>query len=78
MTCTAYDTLYFEGMKQPILGTYTLKLGDILAATREKDNKVIRELGSLIDECTTGGLTFRLVQKPVPFGMGSAMHQRIS
>jgi hypothetical protein len=49
MTCTAYDKLYFEGMKQPILGTYTLKLGDILAATREKDNKVIRELGSLID-----------------------------
>lgn len=48
MTCTAYDKLYFEGMKQPILGTYTLKLGDILAATREKDNKVIRELEKLI------------------------------
>jgi len=48
MTCTAYDKLYFEGMAQPILGTYTLKLGDILAATREKDNSVIRKLDELI------------------------------
>jgi|TARA_B110000285_G_scaffold138237_1_gene154777 hypothetical protein len=47
MTCTAYDKLYFEGMAQPILGTFTLKLGEILAATREKDAKVIRELEKL-------------------------------
>lgn len=34
MTCTVYDKLYFDGMKQPILGTFTLKLGEILGNTR--------------------------------------------
>lgn len=27
MTCSIQDKLYFEGMTQPILGTFTLKLG---------------------------------------------------
>ena len=40
MTCTAYDMLYLAGMAQPILGSFTLKLGDILRDTREKDAKV--------------------------------------
>jgi hypothetical protein len=37
MTCMTYDKLYFEGMKQPILGTFTLKLGDILESGRNMD-----------------------------------------
>ena len=40
MTCTVYDKLYLEGMAQPILGSFTLKLGDILRSTRELDAKV--------------------------------------
>ena len=40
MTCTAYDMLYLAGMAQPILGSFTLKLGDILKSTRELDAKV--------------------------------------
>lgn len=34
MTCTVYDKLYFDGMRQPILGVFTLKLGDILKLSR--------------------------------------------
>ena len=41
MTCTTYDKLYFDGMKQPILGTFALELGDILTATRKKDADII-------------------------------------
>jgi len=37
MTCTTYDKLYFDGMRQPILGTFSLKLGDILTQTRQAD-----------------------------------------
>lgn len=37
MTCMTYDKLYFDGMRQPILGTFTLKLGDILANGRKYD-----------------------------------------
>jgi hypothetical protein len=34
MTCSVLDKLYFDGMRQPILGTFTLKLGQILSETR--------------------------------------------
>jgi len=34
MTCTVYDKLFFEGMSQPILGVFRLKLGEILLKTR--------------------------------------------
>lgn len=48
MTCTAYDKLYFEGMAQPIIGTFTLKLGDILTATRNKDTATMEGLAELL------------------------------
>lgn len=37
MTCSILDKLYFDGMKQPILGTFTLKLGELLTETDEMD-----------------------------------------
>ena len=49
MTCMAYDKLYFDGMKQPILGTFTLKLGDILAAGRKEDASTVKEAALLAD-----------------------------
>jgi hypothetical protein len=49
MTCMAYDKLYFDGMKQPILGTFTLKLGEILAAGRAADASTVREAAQLTD-----------------------------
>ena len=47
MTCTAYDKLYLAGMRQPILGTFTLKLGDILRDTRAADKRATEEFGEL-------------------------------
>jgi hypothetical protein len=47
MTCTAYDKLYLDGMTQPILGTFTLKLGDILRDTRAADKEAIETFGEL-------------------------------
>ena len=47
MTCTAYDKLYFDGMAQPIIGSFTLKIGDILTATRKKDADTIEDLKNL-------------------------------
>jgi hypothetical protein len=38
MTCSIIDKLYFDGMRQPILGTFTLALGKILAETRKADS----------------------------------------
>ena len=49
MTCTTYDKLYFEGMAQPILGTFALKLGDILRETRKKDADTISQLEKFND-----------------------------
>ena len=39
MTCSIQDKLYFDGMRQPILGTFTLKLGQILSDTRNLDKE---------------------------------------
>ena len=39
MTCSIQDKLYFDGMRQPILGTFTLKLGQILSDTRALDKE---------------------------------------
>ena len=47
MTCTMYDKLYFDGMAQPILGTFTLKLGEILGSTRGADQLVVTILEEL-------------------------------
>ena len=43
MTCMAYDKLYFDGMKQPILGTFTLKLGEMLASGRAADARTVED-----------------------------------
>lgn len=48
MTCTAYDKLYFEGMAQPVIGSFTLKLGDILTATRKKDANTLVSLQDIL------------------------------
>lgn len=48
MTCTVYDKLYFEGMAQPIVGTFTLQIGDILASTRKHDKDTIELFGDLV------------------------------
>lgn len=50
MTCTIFDKLYFEGMSQPIIGTFTMKLGDILTSTREHDNEKVKELHSIAQQ----------------------------
>jgi hypothetical protein len=42
MTCTTLDKLYFDGMKQPILGTFLLELGTILNNTRKNDSDLIK------------------------------------
>lgn len=47
MTCTVFDKIYFEGMAQPILGTFTLKCGKILAESRKQDADVIKKLEEL-------------------------------
>lgn len=44
MTCTVFDKLYFDYMAQPVLGTFTLKLGKILAETRRADEKTVEKL----------------------------------
>ena len=48
MTCMTYDKIYFEGMSQPILGTFTLKLGEILANGRAHDKQTIKQAKNLI------------------------------
>ena len=55
MTCTIFDKLYFEGMAQPILGTFVLKLGNALRDTRMKDRYTVEEiidLARVIDKAT--------------------------
>ena len=39
MTCDVYDHLYFAGMAQPHIGTFTLKLGDVIQEIMDKDNE---------------------------------------
>ena len=39
MTCDAYDQLFFSGMSQPHIGTFTLKLGDIVQEMMEDDSE---------------------------------------
>jgi len=50
MTCNCYDKIYFDGMAQPMIGTFTLKIGDILRDTRKKDREVM-ELFNLLTTC---------------------------
>lgn len=44
MTCTVFDKIYFDGMSQPIIGTFGLRVGDNLQHSRDRDNFVINKL----------------------------------
>ena len=48
MTCDVYDMLYFEGMPQPHVGTFTLKLGDVVQELRAKDDQINKDLQDAI------------------------------
>jgi hypothetical protein len=48
MTCDAYDMLYFEGMAQPHLGTFTINIGDVIKELREKDTHQISNLRDIL------------------------------
>lgn len=41
MTCMTYDKLYLDGMTQPTIGSFTLRLGEILAKVRYNDQKTL-------------------------------------
>lgn len=48
MTCDVYDQLFFEGMAQPHIGTFTLKLGEIIQDLREADKALTDSLEAII------------------------------
>ena len=48
MTCDVYDQLFFEGMAQPHIGTFTLKLGEIIQDLREADKALTNSLEAII------------------------------
>ena len=48
MTCDVYDQLFFEGMAQPHIGTFTLKLGAIIQDLREADKALTDTLKTII------------------------------
>ena len=47
MTCMAFDKLYLDGMAQPILGSFTLRLGDVLGRVRASDAKTLDDSKSM-------------------------------
>ena len=49
MTCDVFDQLFFEGMPQPHVGTFTLKLGDIIIEMQEADNERMQELNEIVN-----------------------------
>ena len=49
MTCEVYDQLYFEGMAQPQVGTFTLKIGDIINEARTQDYETKADLQRIIE-----------------------------
>ena len=48
MTCDVYDHIYFEGMAQPHIGTFSLKFGDIIQEARANDRETIQEFEDII------------------------------
>jgi hypothetical protein len=48
MTCIAQDKLYLDGMTQPVLGTFTLRLGEILQTVRDNDKKTLDDSKRLV------------------------------
>lgn len=53
MTCMAFDKLYLDGMSQPILGTFTLRLGEILGRVRASDAKTLEDSKNIIQMLST-------------------------
>lgn len=49
MTCDVYDQVFFEGMAQPHIGTFTLKFGDIIQEARAHDREVIKEFSDIVE-----------------------------
>jgi len=49
MTCDAYDQLFFSGMSQPHIGTFTLKLGDVILEMMESDQEKKQNLEYILD-----------------------------
>jgi len=49
MTCDAYDQLFFSGMSQPHIGTFTLKLGDVILEMMETDQEKKQNLDYILD-----------------------------
>jgi hypothetical protein len=53
MTCMAFDKLYLDGMSQPILGTFTLRLGEILGRVRASDAKTLDDSKNMTQMLST-------------------------
>lgn len=49
MTCDVFDHLYFTGMAQPHVGTFTLKLGDIITECKNEAGFLLNNLQSNLD-----------------------------
>ena len=49
MSCDAYDQLFFSGMSQPHIGTFTLKLGDVILELMESDQEKKQNLDYILD-----------------------------
>lgn len=48
MTCMAFDKLYLDGMTQPIVGSFTLRLGEILGNVRVHDAKTLDDSKTMV------------------------------
>jgi len=48
MTCMVYDKIYFDGMVQPNLGSFTLRLGDVLTRVRATDAKTLEDSKAIV------------------------------
>ena len=49
MTCDVFDLLFFESLPQPHIGTFTLKIGDIMIDTIEKNRQKIVDLNKSLE-----------------------------
>ena len=56
MTCDVYDLMFLGGLGQPLIGTFTLKMGDILAdqeTAREQIELRFKNVIELLDQVKT-------------------------
>lgn len=50
MTCYVHDQLYLEGLPQPQIGTFAIRLGDIILEQEDKMNKFIESLRANLED----------------------------